>query len=71
MFLAIIWNILILCASGPLQPDGCKQSVLLAFSYVIEKWAIFPAFSSMLLLFMPCQQIINNNLMKEVYAYFS
>ena len=26
---------------GPLQPDGCKLSVLLTFSYVKEKLCIF------------------------------
>ena len=30
-------------ACGPLQPDGRKLSVILTFSYVKEKGAIFPA----------------------------
>ena len=26
--------------SNPLQPDGCKMSVLLTFTYAREKWVI-------------------------------
>ena len=53
-------------ANGPSQPDDCKLFVLLTFSYLKEKCAIFPAFSSMLLLGVSCEKIIGNNLMKEV-----
>ena len=49
--------------SSPLQSDDCKLSVLLSFSYVKENSAIFREFSSMLLLGILCQQIIDNNLM--------
>ena len=54
------------CASGPLQPDGCKLSVLLTFLYVKEKSVIFPAPPSMLLVGTSRRHIINNELVKEV-----
>ena len=58
-------------ASGWLQADGCILSVLSSLSYVKERCEILPAFSTMLLLGRSCQQIINNDLMKEVQIYFS
>ena len=50
--------------SGLLQPDGCKLSVLLTFSFIKQKRAIFSVFYCLMLLVISCQHIINNNLMK-------
>ena len=60
------YTLVICITSGPLQ-----TICFIKFSYVKEKFAIFPTFSSMLLLGRSCQQIISNNLMKEVWTYFS
>ena len=70
MYAPVVIGASFYCASSPFQPDGGKLSVLLTFSYVEEKWVIFPALSSMLLLDRSCRWIINNNFMKEVQLAF-
>ena len=39
----LIYYFFVILFLGMLQLDGCRLSVLLTFSYVIEKLEIFPA----------------------------